>query len=122
MARQITFSLNEGDPGQHGHVPTWCTVRMLPALEGMAEVIAGGSCSSCWQVGHDRDLPPLPIGTVAKVSSRWDSDSIVDEFPLEVVGGVVGIQLLVEFLGKDASFADLRSALMNSAEAEAGIL
>jgi hypothetical protein len=119
MAKKIVFVLNEGDPGAHGHTPTWCEVLPLAGLPGYAEVTDGGSCSSCWQCGHDRDVPPQPIGLVVELQESCDSgERIVERFPFRVAGGVLGIGLIRDFLAKKASFAELRDALATSATLE----
>lgn len=85
----------------------WIKVRHLAGLE-LAEVVAVST----------EPRAAFPIGAVVRVGGRWDASNVVEEFPLEPVGGLIGIGLVLDFLAKRASFSDLREAVRVSTQAE----
>ena len=36
----------------------------MPTSDKEGIIVGGRSCSSCWQVGHDVDCIPFPVGTI----------------------------------------------------------
>lgn len=101
--------------GNHGHNPTYVGMEWLDEQSGLAVVTAGGSCSSCWQVGHDKSIPPFPIGAVVVVERSPGDDGEVDDFSvITEFPGVVSAKLVQDFLDKKAQFQDLRAAVVRS--------
>lgn len=57
----MNITLCEVPLNNHGCSGSWLELQILDSKE--AVVVAGGSCSSCWQVGHDSNEPRFKIGT-----------------------------------------------------------
>lgn len=43
------------------------SVVVQPLTPTTGKIISGESCSSCWQVGHDRNESQIPIGSIVKL-------------------------------------------------------
>lgn len=57
----MKITLCEIPLNNHGCSGEWLELEVLNNNE--AVVISGGSCNSCWQVGHDRNEPRFKVGT-----------------------------------------------------------
>lgn len=67
-------------PGNnHGCSGDW--VKIVSFNDTIGIVINGGSCSSCWQVGHDDNSSPVPIGTIVELPCLDDVADLVGQFP-----------------------------------------
>jgi len=53
----------------HSCTGSYVEVEATSSTEGT--VVAGNSCSSCWQVGHDRSGSPVPIGAQVELPEEY---------------------------------------------------
>lgn len=65
----MKITLYETPLNNHGCNGEWLELEILNSKE--AVVVAGGSCSSCWQVGHDKNEPRFPVGTKVCLPSQF---------------------------------------------------
>jgi len=56
-------------------------VAIQPITDDTGIVLAGRSCSSCWQVGHDTDESPVVVGSIVHLpmlgALKWNKDAPV---------------------------------------------
>ena len=65
MAEKIRVELYEVPVNNHGCIGFGVSIETSDPTTGV--VVDGYSCSSCWQVGHDKNESPIPIGTVVRL-------------------------------------------------------
>lgn len=61
-------------PG-NSHGCTGFVVEVLPLTDEIGIVVGGESCSSCWQVGHDRKGSPIRLGSIVRLPLRVPVDT-----------------------------------------------
>ena len=86
---ELIIRLFEIPNNNHGCLGFEIEIFSLNNKEGL--VVAGRSCDSCWQVGHDNDQSPIPIGAIVLLPKGygWKRASAIDKKYMQIDCSIV---------------------------------
>lgn len=80
----MKVTLYEIPLNNHGCTGESVTVEIIDEKTG--KIIAGDSCSSCWQVGHDKNESPIAIGAIVQLPESFRPVVVWDERNVQEAG------------------------------------
>ncbi len=70
----MKITLFETPLNNHGCSGFWVDIEVIDNHSGI--IIDGGSCSSCWQMGHDSPDSPIALGTKVALPEEFRSAKV----------------------------------------------